>query len=48
MEDIAIYVLALIGCLLTFACGMAFAMPDELANGCIVYEDNIYCMEVNE
>ena len=29
-----------------FGMGAVFGMPNELDNGCIVYEDKIYCEEI--
>ena len=37
-----------IGLFMMFILGIACGTPNELENGCIIYNDKVYCEEVNK
>lgn len=45
MDEIIVHALVFIlACICTFV-GVVVASPTELPNGCILHDDNIYCLE---
>lgn len=44
-EDIILYIGIMVCMFLLVLFGAIVSMPDELKNGCIMYEQEIYCKE---
>ena len=45
MKDISLYLFLVLSLIGLYLLGLVNGLPDELENGCIVYNDNIYCKE---
>lgn len=48
MEDLLIYMVLILGLVGMYLLGIVSALPNELENGCIIYNDKVYCEEVNK